>query len=467
MRYPLFGLGQTGKSPNVTAQQRINCYAEIQKEEDKTKVAYYNLPGCEVFADIGANPARGSYVMAVGAFMYTVNGDQLYQISPNGTFVARGTLNTNSGNVGMTDNGVELMIVDGVNGYIFDTGTNIFSQIVSPGFPNGARTCTYLGRRLIVEVQGTGQFQWSDIDDGLTWPGANVASAEQSPDNLLAVFVDRGQLILLGDKTTEFWGITTNADQPYAAISGAVIEWGIASIYSIAKYNNSTAWLARNRLGEVQVIQLQGYQATPITGQELGYTINRYDTVEDATAFAYMVNEHPMYQINFPTQGASWVYDQSTTAWQMPSTNYGRHLANFAVNFVNKTRVTDYRDGKVHTFDPTHYTDSGEVIRRQIRGRHAFDEYPVSMDEVWIDMETGVGTPSGDGSNPMLMMRCSKDGGNSWSSERWVPAGKEGQFQTRASIRRWGTARSDWVFEINYAEPTKFVIIGAWVDAGT
>jgi hypothetical protein len=462
----MFGLGQTGKSPNVTAQQRTNCYAEIQKEEDKTKVAYYNLPGCEILTDIGANPARGSYVLSVSEFMYTVNGDKLYQTDNSGTYTVRGTLNTSTGYVCMADNGTELLIVDGVNGYIFDTVSNTFSQIAS-NFPNGARTCTFLGGRFAAEVPNSGLFQYSDLFDGLTWPSANVASAEQSPDNLACVFVDRGQLILLGDKTTEFWGVTTNADQPFAYISGAVIEWGIAAIASIVKYNNSTAWLARNRLGEVQAVQLIGYQATPITGQELGYTINQYTTIEDAQAFAYMVNEHPMYQINFPTAEASWVYDQSTTAWQKASTNYGRHLAATAVNFVNKTRVTDYRDGKIYTFDPAHYTDNGEVIRRQIRGRHAFDQYPVSMDEVWFDMMTGVATPSGDGSDPMLMVRCSKDGGNSWSSERWVSAGREGQYSTRASIRRWGTARSDWVFEINYAEPTKFVILGAWIEAGS
>jgi hypothetical protein len=465
MRYPLFGLGYKGKSPNVTAQTRINCYAEIQKEEDKTKVAYYNLPGCEEFADLGAAPARAQWTLSVSTYLYSVNGDKFYQVDNAGVSTLRGTINTTTGYVCMTDNGTEILIVDGVNGYIFNTSTNVFQQVFS-SFPNGAATCTFLGGRFCVEVPNTGLFQYSDLYDGLTWPSANVASAEQSPDNLVAVFVDRGQLFLMGDKTTEFWATTSNADQPFALVQGAVIEWGIAAKASITKYNNATVWLARNRLGEVQVVQLTGYTAIPITGQEIGYIINQYFVVEDAISFAYMVNEHPMYQINFPNADVSWVYDQSTTAWQQASTDYGRHLAVTATNFVNKTRVADYRNGKIYTFDPSHYTDGGEVIRRQIRGRHAFDQYPISMNEVWFDMGTGVANPSGDGSDPQLMVRCSKDGGNSWSSERWVSTGKEGQFQKRASIRRWGTARSDWVFEINYAEPTPFVIVGAWVEAG-
>jgi len=466
MRYPLFGLGQTGKSPNVTAQERINCYAEIQREEDKTKVAYYNLPGCVDFINLGASPARQQHVMAVSAFEYVVHEDTLYEVDNAGTVTSRGTLNTAVGSVCMTDNGTEILIVDGVNGYIYDTVALTFTQIVAAGFPNGCVTCTFLGGRFIVEVPDSGTFQWSALYDGLTWPAANVATAEQSPDNILAVFVDRGQLFLLGDKTTEFWGVTASANQPFALIGGAVIEWGIAARASICKYNNSTVWLGRNRLGQVQVVELAGYNATPITGQELGFTINEFDVVEDATAFAYMVNEHPMYQINFPNADQSWVYDQSTTAWQQASTDFGRHLANTAVNFVNKIRVSDYRSGKIYTFDPTAYTDAGEVIRRRIRGRHVFDEYPISINEVWIDMRTGVATPSGDGSDPYVTMRSSKDGGNSWSSYRPASCGRQGEYQKRVAVRRWGTARSDWVFEINFAEPIQFNVIGAWIDAG-
>jgi hypothetical protein len=56
---PLFGLGLQGKSPNVTAQQRINLYAEIAFEQDKSRVAYFQLPGTTAFTSLGSRPIRG------------------------------------------------------------------------------------------------------------------------------------------------------------------------------------------------------------------------------------------------------------------------------------------------------------------------------------------------------------------------------------------------------------------------
>jgi hypothetical protein len=42
---PLFGVGLKGKSANVSAQQRINLYAEMQKDGEKTRMALYGRAG--------------------------------------------------------------------------------------------------------------------------------------------------------------------------------------------------------------------------------------------------------------------------------------------------------------------------------------------------------------------------------------------------------------------------------------
>lgn len=466
MRFPLFGLGQFGKSPNVTAAERYNVYAEILKEEDKTKLAFYNTPGKDLFVDLGASPSRGMHTLATSSKTYSVNGDTLWEINNAGIATNRGTLSTNSGYVCMDNNGTQILIVDGTAGYIFNTTTFVFTTIGAAAFPNGCTTCAFLGGRFVVNVPNSGQLQWSDINTGLTWPALNVATAEQSPDNLLAVFVDRGQLILLGDKTTEFWAITASNDQPFALIQGAVIEWGIAAIASIVKYNNSSVWLGRNRLGQVQVVELQGYNCVPITGQEFGFTVNEFGTVENAIAFAYMVNEHPMYQITFPTPAKSYFYDQSTQCWGNATSGVAqdRDIANYGTNFLNIPRVTSYVDGKIYTLNPTTYDDAGTVVIRKIVGRHVFDEMPTSVGELWIDMRTGVATPSGAGSDPQLMLRVSRDGGNSYSNQLFTSAGLQGQYQRRATWRRLGQARSDWIFEISYADPTQFNVIGAWIS---
>lgn len=77
-----------------------------------------------------------------------------------------------------------------------------------------------------------------------------------------------------------------------------------------------------------------------------------------------------------------------------------------------------------------------------------------------LDIESGVGLESGQGSDPQIMLRWSDDGGHTWSNEHWVSAGKIGKYQQRAIWNKLGRAR-DRVFEISMSDPVKWVIIGA------
>jgi hypothetical protein len=88
----------------------------------------------------------------------------------------------------------------------------------------------------------------------------------------------------------------------------------------------------------------------------------------------------------------------------------------------------------------------------------------MSVSEMWIDMEMGVGTVTGAGENPQLRLRTSKDGGHTWSNELWRPIGSEGVYQQRAVFRRLGWAR-DWLFEVSLTDPVKAVFIGAFMEA--
>ena len=60
-RVPLFGLGIQSKSPNVTAQRRLNMYYEATKQEDKTKVSAYGTAGTSLFVSFGDTPCRMLY----------------------------------------------------------------------------------------------------------------------------------------------------------------------------------------------------------------------------------------------------------------------------------------------------------------------------------------------------------------------------------------------------------------------
>ncbi len=60
------------------------------------------------------------------------------------------------------------------------------------------------------------------------------------------------------------------------------------------------------------------------------------------------------------------------------------------------------------------------------------------LDAVHLDLATGYGTLSGQGSDPKIMLRVSKDGGNTFDQYRELELGVTGDFKARVTARRLG-----------------------------
>ena len=459
MRYQLFGVGLQGKSSKVTSQSRQNCYYEIVPEGEHTKVAIYGTSGLILFVDFGDTPIRGFHEFKGNNRIYVVHRGTLWDVDNAGTKTNRGTLTTTSGFVSMDDNGTEVMIVDGTNGYIFNTGTNTFTQITDPQFPSSPQTVCFHNSRFIVNKGGTGEFYASDAYAGLNWTALQLATAELAPDNLVRV-AERDQLVLFGDITTEFWVDTGSGGFPYARIPGVSSQWGLAAKWSLAEFMDSFAYLARNSMGEVTVIYLNGFQAERISDFELESIVNGYSTVSDATGFGYMLGGHPMYQLNFPSAGASWLYDASTKLWsKLKSSGISRHRAELFSTFINKNYVSDYTSGKLYRLDKDTFTDNGDPIDLELISRHLVnDDKLFRMNTVEIVFESGVGLDTGQGVDPQAMLSVSRDGGKSYGNEIFASIGKVGKYKQRARWRRLGASR-DAVVKLRISDPVKRVIV--------
>ncbi len=135
---PIWGLGQQGKAPTVTAERHLNLFAEFVPDADKTKVAFYGTPGWTLFSDSnGDTPIRGW--IAIDNLIYYVHRGTLYSINNAGTRTSLGALNTVMGKVDMTFNGDNILIVDGTNGYVYSVtyGTFFQNKQISSGTTDG------------------------------------------------------------------------------------------------------------------------------------------------------------------------------------------------------------------------------------------------------------------------------------------------------------------------------------------
>jgi hypothetical protein len=456
---PLFGIGNQGKSVNVDAQQRTNLYVEVNGDSEKNTLTLYPTAGLTLFTDFGASPCRG--IWEVSGVVYVVNQNKLYALLNNGVYSPLGTLLTSDGLVSISDNGAQICIVDGQYGYVFDRSTFTFTQITDEGFPTKPQHVDFTDGRFITNQGETGQFYISGQYDGLSWGALDFATAEASPDNLVRVFVDSGLVHLFGDKTNEPWGNTGALDFPYSRIGSGAIEWGLAARWSICKYMDSIIFLRKNRLGQVQVCVQSGGAAQAVSTPEIDSTFGEYGSVSDAVAFAYMQGGHPFYQITFPSANATWLFDGQSKSWSKLSSSGGRHRGLLYTQLLGKNYVTDYENGKIYQLKEGVYTDNGETIAREFVSRHLGAGDFSTISSLWLEMEAGTGSQTGQGYDPQIMMSVSRDGGHTYSPEQWRSFGKVGEYKRRAKWNRVGRAR-DWVFKFRITDPVKTVITQAW-----
>jgi hypothetical protein len=464
---PMFGLGVQQKSRTSTAQRRVNLYYEMQKDPDRSVMVAYGTPGLTLFLSFGDTPVRGWCAPPVSTYFFVVHRGTFWQVDNAGVKTSRGSLSTTTGSVSMAFDGRYVIVVDGTAGYTYDMNTpaNPLAVISDSDFPNGATTATWQDSYFIVN-KGT-NFYLSAPSDPTAWNAADVATAEANPDNLIRVEADHQELVLFGDISVEFWSDTGAADFPYERVPGAALEWGLAAVQSVSKFDDALMFLAQNRLGQVIAAQLRSYSVARVSNHDLENRWASYGAFSDAVSYSYMLDGHPMYVVHFPTGGETWLYDGSTGGWsQLKSYGLTRHRTNLGLAYLGRTLASDYSNGNVYRLDASSYTDNGDPIIREIVGKHIFQGFRKQrVDAFQLDIETGVGVASGQGSDPQAMLRISKDGGRTWGNERWESFGAVGEYMKRCLWKRCGRARN-FTFWVQISDPVKVAIMGAGIKPG-
>lgn len=311
----------------------------------------------------------------------------------------------------------------------------------------------------------------SDLLSPITDP-LSFASKDGSPDDLVAIIVDRREVYLLGEMSSEAWLDVGSVPFPFQRIQGSSTQQGIAAAYSCARVGNSFAYVSKNNRGEATIVQMNGYIPQRISTHAVETTLVGQD-VSDAIAWTYQLEGHETYVVTFPSigeNGLTWAYDITTGLWHkwLYTNNQGqyeRHRGNCCAFFNQQVLLGDYENGKLYRLSLSQYTDDGQFIRRLRRCPHiTTDLQRQYFAELQIQFQPGVGLPVGQGQDPQAMLRWSDDGGFTWSNENWVTIGKQGQYFTRAMWRRLGFAR-DRIFEVVITDPIKAVIVSANLKA--
>jgi hypothetical protein len=471
MKTPILGSAYVARSVNAADNRMVNLFPEVVPEGGKEPAFLQRAPGLNFLQTIGTGPIRGLWA-------HQTNGNDFYVVSGNGFYKVTGLTATprllgtviGTGPVSIADNGTQLFIAANGPSYIYNEVTDTFGPITDPDFP-GAVTVSYLDGYFVFNEPNSQKIWVTQLLDGTSIDPLDFASAEGSPDGVVAVLTDHRELWVFGTDTAEVWYNTGGLDFPLTRIQGAFNEIGCAAPYSVAKMDNQIYWLGKDARGQGIVYRAAGYMGQRISTHAIEWQMQEYPDLSDAVGYTYQQDGHSFYVLNFPSANTTWVYDVATGAWHERASfsngEFYRHRSNNMCNFNGNIIIGDYENGNIYTFDLNVYADNGQP-QKWLRSWRALPTGANNLTRtaqhaMQLDCETGVGINTGQGDNPQAMLRWSDDGGHTWSNEHWKSMGRIGRYGFRTIWRRLGMTLKirDRVYEVSGTDPVRIYIMGA------
>jgi hypothetical protein len=468
-------VGGSARAEAVAGENELTMnwfVAPMRSQAAKARLALLPVPGYRAF---GATPdVVGSAAWSGKGRAFAVVGGSLNETFADGSITRRGTLATNGNLATISYNAAtgQLLITAGGNAYCYVLATNVLTQVLTGVATQGAMVD---GFGLVFDVN-TGKVQYSANNDFTSWDPTAFFTNSITPDPWQAMAVDGSrQLWLLGEATGQVWYDTGAASNPFQPIPGAIFEPGTAATFSVALAGGAMWWLSRAKGGAGTIVQAKGYTPQQISTPEVNAAIETYAAsalISDAEALVYELNGRTFYNLSFPRANATWSIDIDTPSWHQrgvwnaPKNRFDLWAPRVHAYAFGKHLVCDRSTGLIQEMTAAVATEfnSTNGIRRVRRApgithEHAREQYR----RLEFLMDVGLGLATGQGSNPMVMLRVSDDGGMTWSSEKRASAGRIGEWRRRVYFLNLGIS-SDRAFELSCSDPIPWRILDAWIN---
>ena len=446
MRLPL--LGDTQEHPSIISnnQKTINWYP-VPSKGGISPFSLICSPGSVQLASVTAGESRG--FIKVGDLPYAVVGTSLYCFDENIQVSNLGTI-AGSGRVGMAHDGTNLVIVTGVGnpGYVFDGST--LSTITDPDFP-GADDVTFLYGFFVASSFNDDQIYVSDLNSPTSWPAAS-SFFDEKPDKLKRIIVDHGEIFAFGTEGTEVWYFSGDLSFPFERNQSAIIDRGTKATWSVRRDDNTVFFLGDDLI----VYRMEGYNPVRISDESVETALSSYTKInlENSYAFTYTDHGHKFYQLTIPNH-ETWVYDIATGQWHnRKHFDLKIHHAFDYVWAYGKHIILDNRDnGLFLEWSRSIYDDNGTTLKSERKSQYISNsDQRIRWKRLKIVMETGVGLPTGQGSDPIITMRISDDRGRTFKNEKQLKIGQAGRYKKQVIKRHLGSSRVRQ-YELSISDP--------------
>lgn len=150
------------RSLPLSAQRCVNMFTEKEPTDAKAPLPLFGSPGLTEWMAVGSGPIRGILVMQ--DILYTVSGTAFYRVASDGTITQFGLADIGGTDpVSMSDNGTQIMVVNGQTGYLFSSnGASTNLTQTAPGASSDLIVASVFGMTV-------GDPLTIDLDNGLTF----------------------------------------------------------------------------------------------------------------------------------------------------------------------------------------------------------------------------------------------------------------------------------------------------------
>lgn len=472
----LVGSTKFGRYPKESMEQTYNMIVS-----DEALVPY---AGYLIVSQTGGVNGRGIYASARLGQMILVIDSSVYTVTKDLDFTFIGSINTNEGDVFIDENEKkQIALCDKKDIWIYDysgstaTFTKAYTDNTSdnsnhqpldfvPGY------ITYQDGRFIAPALGTPTWRISDpqipnnfptIKDGLTYTGtiqtkgttATACLRVPSKGNLLYVF---------GDIVTENWYDVGATLFPYQRSNYVNSDFGCINSATIASNDNIVVWLAGNEKSGPSIMVSYGGETKRISNDGIDFKLASLSAPEDSFGFLFRQDGHVIYQLTFPTDNISYIYDFNTEMFFTVTNQDGNYHIARRVAFFNNTYyfISDV-DGNLYEMN-TKYTaysaiESSQIVEQEIPRFRFCPPIRTKNGERFICNNVNIIAEEGyDSQLQRVELALSTNGGLSFSSFNSVDLNPQGYGSGQINFWQLGS-QNDLTLQFRFYSLGRFVLL--------
>lgn len=465
----------------ISAQECVNLYLNPVETAAPTQKSLFVTPGLTEITTAGTNTVnRGGHVFQ--SVPYVVNGTSLFRIDRSvdisgvATYtsvdVAGGVSLPGTGRVIMADNGSDgdqLCIVlpessTQFNAFIYTKTSNVLVAISDADFDGPVSSVVFVDGFFLFTKQASQKYFTSELRNGLAYLATDFAAAESDPDSLVAAFILNNEPILFGVETSETSQNIGGAGFRFQRVEGATRRIGLESKFAIEEINDRMVFLGSGVNETPSIYISEGGRPEKISTIPIDNELASYSAEVISNCFSWKYSQSGAQFIGFTFPGEkTFIFDFTSAEWHTrESVNTSDEIIPYRVSTVmdayGEILVGDSISNKIGILDKEKFLEYGANLRRRfISPQLDNDGDPFWIDSIELRGESGVGLTSGQGSDPLILMSFSGNGGRTYSNTISRSIGKIGEYGNNTVWNSLGRFSQSICFKFEVTDPVKWV----------